>query len=128
MATPAKAAAAKKTQPLAVLSKEALLAAEDLEQMSVEIPEWGGSIVLRQLRRSEQVDAENAAIVDDEIDVNLLQLHTLGHAMVEPAFTPAEITALGEKNASVIGFVVTCQNVLQVGGKKSLVDFLKSID
>lgn len=124
--TATKATAAKK-QPLAVLSKEELLARSDLDEVSVEFPEWGGSVVIRQLRRSEQYQAENAATIDDEIDQSLLELHTLAFALVQPSFTPDEITALGEKNGTLVGSLVTFQNVLQLGGKKSLEDFIKSL-
>lgn len=125
--SPPRKPAAKTKAPLAVLSKEELLARNDLEEMQVEFPEWGGSLVIRQLRRSEQYQAENAATIDDEIDQSLLELHTLAFALVEPSFTPAEITALGEKNGTLVGSLVTFQNILQVGGKKSLADFIKSL-
>lgn len=125
--SPSRKPAAKTKAPLAVLSKEELLAREDLEEMSVEFPEWGGSLVIRQLRRSEQYQAETAATVGGEIDESLLELHTLAFALVEPSFSPAEITALGEKNGTLVGALVTFQSVLQNGGKKSLEDFIKSL-
>lgn len=121
-----KAAAAKKP-PLAVLSKEAILAAEDLETLEVEIPEWEGKVVLRQISRQEQVDAEKAATVDGEIRGELLNLYQLSFAMAEPKFTIEEIGALGEKNASVIALLVTRMLTLQGGGKDALAAFEKSI-
>lgn len=125
MAAAKSGAAAKK--PLAPLSKEALLAAEDLEQATVEIPEWGGSVTLRQITRQEAVDAEQAAQVNGKTDENLLLLYQLAASMVEPAFTREEITALGEKNANVVGTLCTRMIVLQGGGANSLAEFDKSL-
>lgn len=125
--TAAKGKAAAKKPPLAVLSKEALLASEDLDRFEVEIPEWGGKVILRQISRQEQVDCERKATVRDEIDQAMLQLYQVSCAMVEPKFSFDEIGALGEKNASVVAILVQQMLVLQGGGREALAAFNKSI-
>lgn len=120
-------AAAAKKPPLNVLSKEALLAADDLEQLTIDVPEWKGAVTLRQIKRQEVVDCQKAATSDGKLDEDLLQLYQLASSMVEPSFTREEITALGEKNASVVGSLIAQMLVLQGGGADSLKEFNKSL-
>ena len=67
------------------------------------------------------------ATVAGEVDEDLLQLYQLSAAMIDPSFTREEITALGEKNATVVGTLIAQMLVLQGGGADSLKEFNKSL-
>lgn len=123
----AKTGATAKAKQLPVGTKEGILAADDLQHQTVDVPEWGCSVVLRQLKRIEIVDAEREATVGDEIDWPRCSLYKLASALVEPTFDFEEIMALNQKNASVVGKLITFQDVLQGGGANSLKEFEKSL-
>lgn len=118
---------AAKKPPLAVLTLDDILAADDLEECEVEVAEWGGKVVLRQLTRQQQVDCEKRATVNGEIDAPLLQLYQLSAALAKPEISFDKITALATKNSAVVGLLVSRVILLQGGGKEGLLAFEKSL-
>ncbi len=81
------------------LTREAILAAEDLSQVEVEVPEWGGSVWVRGLTAHERTKLERSGNEPEDED-RRLKLVTLCTCDREGKrlFNLEDIEALGEKN------------------------------
>ncbi len=88
-----------------VLSRERLLAADDTLTETVDVPEWGGSVVLRSLtlaqakkvRRYIADNRDNAEV--DDLDIAMV---VLIEGMVDPQLDAGDVVALSGKQTSVI--------------------------
>lgn len=85
-----------------ILSAEEVLAAPDLEERELYVPEWKGSIVLKSLTKAAHAEMRRNAIVADEFDLDLYDIQIFVHGVIEPKFTEDQAKALLEKNAGVI--------------------------
>jgi hypothetical protein len=90
------------------LSPEAILAAQDLPEADVDVPEWGGRVRVRGLTMGE-VLAIRKAVGDDE---RLVVVHTLATAFVHPAMTVDQAEALMGKSGAVAQRVLVTINSL----------------
>lgn len=91
---------------MAILTTEALLGAPDLPEQVVEVPEWGGAVRLRALTVGQLQDVRKRSTVRDEIDGELMDLHFLLEAMVEPRLTQDQLGQLTAKNNAVVSRLV----------------------
>jgi hypothetical protein len=93
------------------LSKDAILAAEDLETRDVPVPEWGGTVRLKALSGRER-DAYEASCMQDRgkqgMVRNLLNVRAklVARAIVddkgERVFADTDANALGQKSAAAL--------------------------
>ena len=83
MATPRKAA---------VLTAEQILEADDLKTQEVDVPEWGGKVVVRPLKKGEWDKAE---AMTNEVEGNN---YLLLCGLVEPELSKEQVEKLAEKN------------------------------
>jgi len=104
-----------------ILSKEAILSADDLEKELVEVPEWGGAVYVRALTGAER-DAFEQSMVEmrtvrqgrrqetvremrlQNIRARLCAL-TICDEEGNRLFTDADVQALGRKSASALNRV-----------------------
>jgi len=99
-----------------VLSKEQILQADDLKRESVDTPEWGGEVLLRELRGRER-DAFEEGSLDSKRNVMMTNMRARLVAMSaideegERLFTAKEATELGDKSATALNrlFEVCCR-------------------
>ena len=85
-----------------VLSAAELLTFTALPTETMEIPEYGGSIVIRGLRKSEQMDLrKKAQRGDGTFDETALEIGMLAAGIEEPKFTKEQITQLAHISAGV---------------------------
>jgi hypothetical protein len=100
-----------------VLSRSAILAVMDLDKEYVDVPEWGGTIIVRCLTGSER-DAYEAEIVGTrasgtsrELNLTNIRAKLVARTVVDEdgnrLFTDADIPALGKKNAAVLDKIFT---------------------
>lgn len=88
---------------LAILSIDAILAADDLPEKTVPVPAWGGSVRLKALTHGQMVDAQKHATgPDGEVDSGEYDMQVLAAAMVEPDITREQLGQLRQKNHSVV--------------------------
>lgn len=104
-----------------ILSKEAILAANDLEKELVEVPEWGGAVYVRALTGTER-DAFEASLVNERVvrrgrksettrETNLRNLRARLCALTmcdeegNRLFGDSEVHELGKKSASALNRV-----------------------
>lgn len=88
-----------------ILTKEAILAADDLPRELVNVPEWGGDVFVRTMTGTDR-DAFEASLIGKEgrmenVRARLVSL-TLCNEAGERIFDDAEIAALGKKSARAL--------------------------
>lgn len=95
---------------MAILTKEQILAADDLPRESVEVPEWGGEVLVRALTAGER-DAFEAELTErrgKQIEVNLRDVRAklCSRAICDGdgkrLFTDQEVQTLAAKSASAL--------------------------
>lgn len=93
---------------MAHLTRDQILAAEDITTEEVDVPEWGGSVLVRSLT-GQQRDQFEATLVERRgkrtamntanIRAKLVSLCVVDEAG-QPVFTHADVEALGQKSAA----------------------------
>jgi hypothetical protein len=94
-----------------LLSFEDIAAAQNLKTEEVEVPEWGGKVVIRQLTKREQDQVNKAATSTGEegkpkVDADLLQKHLLACGVKEPALTLEQVESLWDHAGSAVDTVI----------------------
>ena len=93
-----------------ILNREAILNIQDLKTEEVEVPEWGGAVLVRALTGAER-DQFEATVVETKgknTRVNLVNARAKLVAMSvvdeegNKLFTPADVAALGKKSAAAL--------------------------
>lgn len=92
------------------LTKEAILAANDLQTRVVDVPEWGGEVILKTLSGMERNAFENSLyrINGERATPNMANMSAklLARVIVDEQgnriFTDGDIMALGGKSAAVL--------------------------
>lgn len=95
---------------MAVLSKEDLLAADDVETRVVPVPEWGGDVIVKALtgKQRDEFESSMTRFVEGKPQPNTTNARAklLVHALIgedgKRLFDRSDINALGEKNALVL--------------------------
>ncbi len=98
-----------------LLTKEQILAAQDLPTEDVSVPEWGGTVRVRGMTGSER-DAWELLQLDDKKPADIratLLAFTIVDEKGALVFQPEEISALGKKSAKAL------QRVFRVAQKLS---------
>jgi hypothetical protein len=96
-----------------LLSKDAILKADDLPRQVVEVPEWGGSVMVRGLTGSERDKFEASVLVKKgkDYDVKLADLRArlVVLSVIDEAgnrlFDDNDVAELGQKSASALNRV-----------------------
>ena len=99
-----------------MLTKEQILGADDLKRELVDIPEWGGEVLLRELRGRERDSFEEGSL-DKQRNVTMANMRARLVALSaideegERLFTAKEASQLGDKSASALNrlFEVCCR-------------------
>ena len=100
---------------MATLSKQQILDADDLKRELVEVTEWGGSVLLRELRGRER-DAFEEDSLDKQRNLSMrnMRARLVAASAIdengERLFTNNEAAELGEKSATALNkcFDVAC--------------------
>lgn len=110
-----------------ILSVDQILESADVATVTVEIPEWGGSVKIKELQRQEMLDCRKNAETGEEdedgdptIDIELYEMHLLVAALVEPSFAIDQIGQLRKKNGRVVGALIAKITVLLGAGEAAL--------
>lgn len=106
------------------LSRAAILAAPDLAPEAVDVPEWGGSVLLRPLSAADQQEVMRLARMhaDDPAamataNLRHLVLHTVVDADGQPLFTDADWPELLRKSASALNRIAAAASrINKLGG------------
>src|SRR4051812_3187961 len=93
-----------------MLSRDAILGADDLKRETVPVPEWGGTVCVRTMTGAERDDyeAETYRMRGASADNNLANLRarlcvrTICDESGQRLFTDQDIDALGKKSAAAL--------------------------
>ena len=90
-----------------VLSKKAILEAVDLNQQTIEVPEWGGTVIIRELTGRERDAFEEGSLDRNKnVTMNNIRARLVAMSAIDTEgnrlFTNADAHALGEKSATAL--------------------------
>ncbi|MGH3599814.1 MAG: hypothetical protein ACRDQH_05985 [Pseudonocardiaceae bacterium] len=119
---------------MALLSKEAILGADDLPTQDVEVPEWGGTVRVRALSGAERDRHElRMALKAGPADADVRASMVAGAIIGEDGkrlFTDKEITALTKKSAAaldrIFDVVAELSGMTDEKVKKAVRDFMQA--
>lgn len=119
---------------MALLNRAAILAAQDIATEEVEVPEWGGSVLVRGLTGRER-DAYEATIISQrgtDMKMNLVNARAklVSRAIVDadgkPLFGDEDVALLANKSAAAIERVFNVAQKLSGMSKDDLEDLTKN--
>jgi hypothetical protein len=100
------------------LNRQQILDVEDIKTEEVEVPEWGGTLVVKMMTGAER-DRFEASIYGpsgkakiDNIRAKLVAQTVIDPETGEKMFSPADIDALGNKSAAALDRVFTASKKL----------------
>lgn len=82
-----------------VLTLDDITAADDRTTRTVDVPEWGGSVVVRGLTLEEARDIQKAAIQGGEVDETKVMVLTVSAGCVDPVIPREQAMILAQKRA-----------------------------
>jgi hypothetical protein len=94
------------------LSLDDIVAANDLAEDTIDVPEWGGSLQVRAMTKQRQLEIRNEAAAQG--DRNLAELLMFTACVVEPEMTSAAVSVLRGKSAAVFDRVM--RRILELNG------------
>lgn len=93
------------------LTKEEILAAQDLKTETVDVPEWGGQVIVRTMTGLERDRFESSIMQGGQRNYENLRSKVVVSTVVDAEgnslFTLKDVEALGKKAANVIDRVFT---------------------
>lgn len=93
-----------------LLSKEQILQADDRKRLVVEVPEWGGEVILATMTGTDR-DALEQWTTTNKGDWRGIRARLLSVCLIDESgrrlFSDAEVEALGAKNGAVIDRLCT---------------------
>ncbi len=92
-------------KPRVSLTREQVLAADDLRTEWVDVPEWGGALKVRGLSVAEVNHIVNLSTRKGKLETMQSALFTFVRGVVEPHFDDADIDDLKKKSAVVLRVV-----------------------
>lgn len=89
------------------LNMDDILKANKLKEKEVDVPEWGGSVKIREFTKSvQQQIRKEAKVASDDIDLDKMELLMFIHGVIEPQFTEEHYERLRQSSASAIDKVL----------------------
>lgn len=94
-----------------ILNRAAILAANDLATVTVDVPEWGGAVIIRSMTGGQRDAYETSLMTKDSsgrysVDTENMRAKLVIFTAVDetgtPLFTPDDLPALASKSAAVI--------------------------
>lgn len=93
------------------LTKEAILAANDLKQEIINVPEWGGDVIIRTMTGEERDAFDSEMIRDDKRSFKNIRARFLSLIICDDKgarlFDDKEISVLGKKSAAALDRLFT---------------------
>lgn len=107
-----------------ILNRDQILAADDLTRETVEVPEWGGTVVVSTMTGTQR-DAFEASIVlaDGRADLRDMRAKLAVACIVDeagaPVFSHGDISSLGRKSAKALERVAkVAQRLNKIGNEE----------
>jgi len=114
-----------------VLTRDAILGANDLEKEIVEVPEWGGSVMVRSMN-AKQRDSLEIRMMKDHHDIDglraLMAIWCVVDGNGKNLFTMEDFDALCEKSAVALDRVFPVAQRLSKLTKEDVAELVKNLD
>lgn len=108
---------------MAILSVDEIVAAQDLGEKEIEVPEWGGSVVIRGLGYGEVVAIREAATAaDGREDEQVFGRLMFAAAFVTPSLTEEQAALLVNKSAAAVTRINNEITILSGMGDEAFVE------
>jgi len=96
------------TASVRIITLKDILAAADVSEQTVEVPEWGGAVVVRSLtKRDMDIIRKQATVKDqfgeDTVDTDLVEKFSFVAGMVDPRVSEEEYEIFKDKSFLVVG-------------------------
>lgn len=120
-----------------LLTRDQILAADDLPRELVEVPEWGGAVLVRTLTGAERDQFEAQVVEMRGRKIKSLNMANLRARLVslcvvdekgERLFTDADVKALGGKSAAALQRVFDVASRLSGLGEEDIEELEKNLD
>jgi len=100
-----------------MLTADEILAADDIEEKVIDVPEWNGQVTiralnLRQIANIAQKSIKRNAAGQDETSREVSVIMTLAEGMIDPKLTPDQAKKMATKSASAVTRIVQAINAL----------------
>jgi hypothetical protein len=99
---------------MGILSVEDIIAAKDLGEKEIEMPEWGGSVVIRGLGYGEFVTIREKAMIGGEQDERIFGRLLLAASFVDPVLSEDQADALFNKSSAAVARI--SDEIVQLSG------------
>ena len=107
---------------MSVLGRDDILGADDLKQRRVECPEWGGTVIVREMTGTQREAFEQAVVSTNDGDARAnttnLRAWLASYTMVDEAgellFSADDVRALGDKSAGAL--IRVCNEAQNLNG------------
>jgi len=105
-------------EQVSVLTLDDILAKDDLGEKEVNVPEWGGTVVIRGLGYGEFVSVRDKSIVNGEQDETIFGVGLLAAAFVNPVLNEEQAKALfNRSSAAVVRLTGEIVSLSGIGGQ-----------
>lgn len=91
---------------MSYLNRESILAAGDLKREAVDVPEWGGTVLISMMTGAGRDAWEQSLIRDGKADTSNIRAKLVAACAVDETgnllFSPADVAALGAKSGTAL--------------------------
>jgi len=91
---------------MAILSRDAILSADDLKKETVSVPEWGGDVIIATMSGQARDSWEQSLIRNKETNMDNIRARLVAMSAVDEKgnrlFSDSDIESLGKKSASAL--------------------------
>ena len=100
------------TEPPHILSAAEIFAAQDIEERTVDIPQWGGAVRIRTFSKRQASEMTKRATVKDKytgkesVDNDKLEALLFTEGIIDPEFSVDDYEQLQEKSAVAISVIL----------------------
>lgn len=113
--------------PAKLLTREAILAADDKPTRTVAVPEWGGSVIVRSISAAERDEFEEAQlaarkdgrVLPRQVRARMVAISVIG-ADGRALFSEADIEALGQRSVRAMDRVMAAVQELNALDDKDM--------
>jgi len=114
-----------------ILTKDAILNADDLQTETVSVPEWGGEVLVKTLTGTERDEFENSILGDKEKpDITNVRAKAVSLCVVDPEgkriFSAEDVLKLGGKNSRALDRVFAVFQRINGMRKKDMEELIKN--
>lgn len=113
-----------------MLSKDDILNADDLTEVTVSVPEWDGEVIVKAMSGVERDEFERSIYYDGIKDFNNIRAKLCAMSIVDDSgkriFSMADIKQLGEKSGKALDRVFAVAKKLSGIGKQEILALKKN--